>query len=125
MRQVKGAAGRAGSCANHHPVDGSTGADAIDEARVPVDKRYRVMRRADGHRHADPCGDGENLEPFGKQMLVHQKAFSGNCKLARGMCFHLTPGHRKPVWYASRDFFAPRLAAIQPRASEEYRRTHS
>ncbi|MDE5641049.1 MAG: beta-mannosidase [Bifidobacterium castoris] len=34
-------------------------------------------------------------------------------------------GHRKPVWYASRDFFAPRLATIQPRTSEEYRRTHS
>ena len=28
-------------------------------------------------------------------------------------------GHRKPVWYASRDFFAPRLATIQPRTSEE------
>lgn len=34
-------------------------------------------------------------------------------------------GHRKPVWYASRDFFAPRLATIQPRTSEEYRQTHS
>ena len=34
-------------------------------------------------------------------------------------------GHRKPVWYASRDFFAPRLATIQPRTSEEYRETHS
>lgn len=34
-------------------------------------------------------------------------------------------GHRKPLWYASRDFFAPRLATIQPRTSEEYRATHS
>ena len=152
----------------------------------------------------------EKLEPFGKQMLVHQKASGGNYKLARGMRSHLTPGHlndvsfggvvngkpsdgehswliptdnwadiedwhwacqlqqaqamrfgvehmrslepvnagaliwqlnddwpvvswaavdfdghRKPVWYASRDFFAPRLATIQPRTSEEYRETHS
>lgn len=150
------------------------------------------------------------LEPFGTQMLVHQKASGGNIKLARGMRGHLTPGnlndvsfggvvngtpkdgehswlipsdtwanmhdwhwatqlqqaqamrfgvehmrslepinagaliwqlnddwpvvswaavdfngHRKPVWYASRDFFAPRLATIQPRTSEEYRQTHS
>ena len=34
-------------------------------------------------------------------------------------------GQRKPLWYASRDFFAPRLATIQPRVSEEYRETHS
>ncbi|PLS26703.1 Mannosidase [Bifidobacterium anseris] len=152
----------------------------------------------------------EKLEPFGKQMLVHQKAMGGNYKLARGMRSHLTPGqlddvsfggvvngkpsdgehswliptddwadiqdwhwacqlqqahamkfgvehmrslapvnagaliwqlnddwpvvswaavdfngHRKPMWYASRDFFAPRLATIQPRTSEEYRQTHS
>lgn len=152
----------------------------------------------------------EKLEPFGKQMLVHQKAMGGNYKLARGMRSHLTPGqlndvsfggvvngkptdgehswliptdtwddiqdwhwacqlqqahamrfgvehmrslapvnagaliwqlnddwpvvswaavdfngHRKPLWYASRDFFAPRLATIQPRTSEEYRQTHS
>lgn len=152
----------------------------------------------------------EKLEPFGKQMLVHQKAMGGNYKLARGMRSHITPGqlddvsfggvvngkpsdgehswliptdnwddiqdwhwatqlqqaqamrfgvehmrglapvnagaliwqlnddwpvvswaavdfngHRKPVWYASRDFFAPRLATIQPRTSEEYRETHS
>ena len=153
--------------------------------------------------------DGK-LEPFGKQMLVHQKASGGNYKLARGMRSHITPGHlddvsfggvvngkpsdgehswliptdnwadiedwhwacqlqqaqamrfgvehmrslepvnagaliwqlnddwpvvswaavdfnghRKPVWYASRDFFAPHLATIQPRVSEEYRETHS
>mgnify|MGYP002226836760 FL=1 len=152
----------------------------------------------------------EVLEPFGKQMLVHQKAMGGNYKLARGMRSHITPGHlddvsfggvvngkpsngehswliptdnwadiedwhwacqlqqaqamrfgvehmrslepvnagaliwqlnddwpvvswaavdfdghRKPVWYASRDFFAPRLATIQPRVSDEYRETHS
>ncbi len=150
------------------------------------------------------------LDPFGEQMLVHQKASGGNYKLARGMRSHLTPGHindvsfggvtngkpsdgehswlidtdnwadiedwhwacqlqqaqamrfgvehmrslepvnagaliwqlnddwpvvswaavdfdghRKPLWYASRDFFAPRLATIQPRTSEEYRATHS
>ncbi|MEE1295441.1 MAG: glycoside hydrolase family 2 protein [Bifidobacterium sp.] len=149
------------------------------------------------------------LDPFGEQMLVHQKAAGGNIKLARGMRSHLTPGqlpdvsfggvvngtpkdgphswliptdawediedwhwacqlqqaqalrfgvehfrslepvnagaliwqlnddwpvvswaavdfngHRKPLWYASRDFFAPRMATIQPRASEEYRATH-
>ena len=29
------------------------------------------------------------------------------------------------MWYASRDFFAPRLATIQPRVSDEYRETHS
>ncbi|KFI61993.1 glycoside hydrolase family 2 protein [Bifidobacterium cuniculi] len=152
----------------------------------------------------------EKLEPFGDQMLVHQKASGGNYKLARGMRSHITPGslndvsfggvvngkpkdgphswliptdtwddiedwhwacqlqqaqamrfgvqhfrslapvnagaliwqlnddwpvvswaavdfngHRKPLWYASRDFFAPRLATIQPRTSEEYRATHS
>ena len=152
----------------------------------------------------------DELEPFGKQMLVHQKASGGNYKLARGMRSHITPGHlddvsfggvvngkpsdgehswliptdnwadiedwhwacqlqqaqamrfgvehmrslepvnagaliwqlnddwpvvswaavdfngqRKPLWYASRDFFAPHLATIQPRVSEEYRETHS
>ena len=152
----------------------------------------------------------DELEPFGRQMLVHQKASGGNYKLARGMRSHITPGHlddvsfggvvngkpsdgehswliptdnwadiedwhwacqlqqaqamrfgvehmrslepvnagaliwqlnddwpvvswaavdfngqRKPLWYASRDFFAPRLATIQPRVSEEYRETHS
>ena len=34
-------------------------------------------------------------------------------------------GHRKPLWFASRDFFAPRLASIQPEVSEEYRAEHS
>lgn len=152
----------------------------------------------------------EKLEPFGKQMLVHQKAMGGNIKLARGMRSHLTPGnindvsyggvvngkpsdgehswliptdewasiedwhwacqlqqaqalrfgvehmrslepvnagaliwqlnddwpvvswaavdyygHRKPLWYASRDFFSPRFATIQPRTSEQYREEHS
>lgn len=139
----------------------------------------------------------EVLEPFGDQMLVHQKASGGNYKLARGMRSHLTPGHlddvsykedgtrdwliptdnwddiedwhwacqlqqahalrfgvehmrslepvnagaliwqlnddwpvvswaavdyyghRKPLWYASRDFFAHRLATIQPRISDK------
>lgn len=32
------------------------------------------------------------LSPFGKQMLVHQKAELGNEKLAKGMRSHLTPG---------------------------------
>ncbi|WP_018142854.1 glycoside hydrolase family 2 protein [Alloscardovia criceti] len=137
------------------------------------------------------------LDPFGEQMLVHQKASGGNYKLARGMRSHLTPGHlddvsynadgsrnwlietdnwaniedwhwacqlqqaqalrfgvehmrslepinagaliwqlnddwpvvswaavdydghRKPLWHASRDFFAPRLATIQPRVSQK------
>lgn len=145
----------------------------------------------------------EPLEPFGTQMLVHQKASGGNIKLARGMRGHLTPGHiddvsyradgtrdwllpsdewgsiedwhwacqlqqahamrfgveymrslepvnagaliwqlnddwpvvswaavdydghRKPLWYASRDFFAPRLATIQPRVSERAREDRS
>lgn len=139
----------------------------------------------------------EPIEPFGKQMLMHQKAAGGNYKLARGMRSHLTPGRiddvsynpdgtrswliptdswpntedwhwacqlqqaqavrfgvehmrslepvnagvliwqlnddwpvvswaavdydgrRKPLWYASRDFFAPRFATIQPRISEK------
>ncbi|WP_240541603.1 glycoside hydrolase family 2 protein [Bifidobacterium callimiconis] len=143
------------------------------------------------------------LEPFGTQMLVHQKALGGNYKLARGMRGHLTPGriddvsyredgtrdwliptdewasiedwhwacqlqqaqairfgvehmrslepvnagtliwqlnddwpvvswaavdyygHRKPMWHASRDFFAPRLATIQPRVSERAREDRS
>ena len=145
----------------------------------------------------------EKLEPFGKQMLVHQKAMGGNYKLARGMRSHLTPGnindvsynadgtrnwliptddwsniedwhwacqlqqaqairfgvehmrslepvnagaliwqlnddwpvvswaavdyygHRKPLWYASRDFFAPRFATIQPRVSDKAREDKS
>lgn len=28
-------------------------------------------------------------------------------------------GHRKPLWYASRDFFTPRLATLQPRISDK------
>lgn len=138
----------------------------------------------------------EKLEPFGSQMLAHQKAAGGNYKLARGMRSHLTPGHiddvsydkdgarswliptdmwddvqdwhwacqlqqaqairfgvehmrslepinagsliwqlnddwpvvswaavdydghRKPLWFASRDFFAPHFATIQPRVSD-------
>ncbi|MCH9275971.1 glycoside hydrolase family 2 protein [Bifidobacterium amazonense] len=152
----------------------------------------------------------EPLDPFGRQMLVHQKASGGNVKLARGMRGHLTPGNiddvsyggvvngtpadgehswliptdtwgdiedwhwacqlqqaqalrfgvahmrslepvnagaliwqlnddwpvvswaavdyygqRKPLWYASRDFFAPRFATIQPRTSERFRAEHS
>ena len=34
-------------------------------------------------------------------------------------------GHRKPLWYASRDFFAPRLATIQPRVSDKAREDHN
>lgn len=141
--------------------------------------------------HDDP------LDPFGEQMLIHQKASNGNYKLARGMRGHLTSGciddisydtngmrdwlidtdhweniedwhwacqlqqaqavrfgvehmrslepinagtliwqlnddwpvvswaavdyygHRKPLWYASKAFFAPRFATIQPRVSEQ------
>ncbi|WP_022901097.1 glycoside hydrolase family 2 protein [Humibacter albus] len=111
------------------------------------------------------------LEPYGHEMLVHQKAEFGNLKLERGMAEHLpqprtvedwhwaaqlnqaqairfgvehfrslTPHntgtilwqlnddwpvvswaavdfdeHRKPLWYAMRDAYAPRLATIQPR----------
>lgn len=136
-------------------------------------------------------------DPFGQQMLVHQKASGGNVKLARGMRSHLTPGrfedisyksdgsrdwllpsdrwadledwhwacqlqqaqairfgvehmrsleplnagtlvwqlnddwpvvswsavdydgHRKPLWFVSRDVFSPRFATIQPRVSEQ------
>ncbi|OIN61733.1 glycoside hydrolase family 2 protein [Bifidobacterium longum] len=139
------------------------------------------------------------LEPFGKQMLVHQKAEFGNEKLAKGMRSHLTPGtfdddyidaqgnhswlipsdkweniedwhwacqlqqaqairfgvahmrslepinagiliwqlnddwpviswsavdydgHRKPLWYISRECFAPRFASIQRSVSNAAR----
>ncbi|GAA4170591.1 glycoside hydrolase family 2 protein [Gryllotalpicola koreensis] len=113
------------------------------------------------------------LDPFGHEMLVHQKAHLGNEKLARGIVGHLpaptsieawhwatqlnqahaiasgiahfrslTPHntgtilwqlndnwpvvswaavdfdeHRKPLWYALRDAYAPQLATIQPRSS--------
>ena len=152
----------------------------------------------------------EPLDPFGTQMLVHQKASGGNIKLARGMRGHLTPGniddvsyggvvngtpsdgehswliptdhwadiedwhwacqlqqaqalrfgvehmrslepvnagaliwqlnddwpvvswsavdyygHRKPLWHASRDFFASRFATIQPRLAEHTRQERS
>ncbi|HEY5882043.1 MAG TPA: hypothetical protein VIU11_24250 [Nakamurella sp.] len=112
------------------------------------------------------------LEPYGHQMLVHQKAIDGNLKLERGMRGHLpapatfddwhwatqlnqahairygiehfrslTPyntgaivwqlndnwpvvswaavdfdENRKPVWYALRAAFQPRLLTVQPRA---------
>ncbi|QDZ15120.1 glycoside hydrolase family 2 protein [Humibacter ginsenosidimutans] len=113
----------------------------------------------------------EPLAPYGHEMLVHQKAESGNLKLELGMAPHLpaprgieewhwatqlnqahairfgvehfrslTPHntgtilwqlnddwpvvswaavdfdeHRKPLWHAMRDAYAPRLATIQPR----------
>lgn len=113
----------------------------------------------------------EPLEPYGSQMLVHQKAHEGNLKLERGMRGHLPEPrsiddwhwatqlnqahalrfgiehfrslaphnmgtivwqlndnwpviswaavdfdeHRKPLWYALRDVYRPRLATIQPR----------
>jgi beta-mannosidase len=115
----------------------------------------------------------EPLDPYGHEMLVHQKANLGNKKLERGYLPHLpvpetidawhwatqlnqahavrfgvehfrslTPlntgtvlwqlndnwpvvswaavdfdGHRKPLWYAMRAAYAPRLATIQPRPS--------
>jgi beta-mannosidase len=111
------------------------------------------------------------LDPYGHEMLVHQKAVDGNLKLERGLTGHLpapatiedwhwstqlnqahavrfgiehfrslTPRnmgtivwqlndnwpvvswaavdfdeHRKPLWYALRDAYRPRLATIQPR----------
>jgi beta-mannosidase len=114
----------------------------------------------------------EPLDPYGAQMLVHQKANEGNLKLERGMIGHLPvprtiedwhwstqlnqahalrfgiehfrslaphntgtivwqlndnwpvvswaavdfDEHRKPLWYALRDAYRPRLATIQPRA---------
>ena len=117
----------------------------------------------------------EPLDPFGPQMLVHQKANLGNAKLERGWKGHLpdpvtiedwhwttqlnqahairfgvehfrslTPHNtgtilwqlndnwpvvswaavdfaerRKPLWYALRAAYAPRLATLQPRASAE------
>lgn len=117
----------------------------------------------------------EPLDPFGRQMLVHQKAHHGNVKLERGWRGHLpdpvsfedwhwttqlnqahavrfgveharslTPHntgtivwqlndnwpvvswaavdhdeHRKPLWYALRAAYAPRLATIQPRPSAQ------
>lgn len=117
----------------------------------------------------------EPLDPYGEQMLVHQKANRGNEKLARGYAGHLPEprtiadwhwaaqlnqahairfgvehfrslaphnsgtilwqlndnwpvvswaavdfdGHRKPLWYALRDAYAPRLATLQPRSSAE------
>jgi len=115
------------------------------------------------------------LDPYGHEMLVHQKANLGNKKLERGARGHLpepatiddwhwatqlnqahalafgiahfrslTPHnagtivwqlndnwpvvswaavdfdeHRKPLWYALRDAYAPRFATIQPRSSEQ------
>ncbi|GAA4191186.1 glycoside hydrolase family 2 protein [Gryllotalpicola kribbensis] len=117
----------------------------------------------------------EPLDPFGHEMLVHQKAERGNEKLDRGARGHLpepasiddwhwttqlnqahaiafgvahfrslTPHntgtvlwqlndnwpvvswaavdfdeHRKPLWYALRDVYAPRFATIQPRSSAQ------
>lgn len=117
--------------------------------------------------HDDP------LDPYGPEMLVHQKAHLGNVKLARGAKDHLpettsiedwhwsmqlnqahairfgvehfrslTPlntgtilwqlndnwpvvswaavdfdEHRKPLWFALRSAYAPRLATLQPRPS--------
>ncbi|WP_026923712.1 glycoside hydrolase family 2 protein [Glycomyces arizonensis] len=119
----------------------------------------------------------EPLDPFGHQMLVHQKANNGNPNLEYGWAGHLpdpqsiedwhwttqlnqahairfgvehfrslTPHntgtilwqindnwpvvswaavdfaeHRKPLWHALRDAYAPRLATLQPRASERSR----
>jgi beta-mannosidase len=119
----------------------------------------------------------EPLDPYGHEMLVHQKAHLGNQKLERGLRGHLpepttieewhwatqlnqahalafgiahfrslTPHntgtivwqlndnwpvvswaavdfdeHRKPLWYALRDAYAPRLATIQPRSSARAR----
>ncbi|MFB9662513.1 glycoside hydrolase family 2 protein [Glycomyces mayteni] len=119
----------------------------------------------------------EPMDPFGREMLVHQKAHQGNAKLQRGWQGHLpdpesiedwhwttqlnqahairfgvehfrslTPhntgtilwqlndnwpvvswaavdfnGHRKPLWHALRDMYAPRLATLQPRPSERAR----
>ncbi|WP_030154649.1 glycoside hydrolase family 2 protein [Glycomyces sp. NRRL B-16210] len=119
----------------------------------------------------------EPLDPFGHEMLVHQKANLGNAKLERGWQGHLpdpksirdwhwttqlnqaqairfgiehfrslTPHstgtilwqlndnwpvvswaavdfdeHRKPLWHVLREVYAPRLATLQPRASEEAR----
>ncbi|WP_066514682.1 glycoside hydrolase family 2 protein [Curtobacterium ammoniigenes] len=119
----------------------------------------------------------EPLDPYGHEMLVHQKASRGNEKLDRGLTGHLpapttiddwhwatqlnqahairfgvehfrslTPHntgtilwqlndnwpvvswaavdfdeHRKPLWYAMRTAYAPRLATIQPRSSEAAR----
>lgn len=121
----------------------------------------------------------EPMDPFGHEMLVHQKANLGNKKLERGWQGHLpdpdltreggledwhwttqlnqaaairfgvehwrslTPhntgtvlwqlndnwpvvswaavdhnGQRKPLWYALRAAYAPRLATLQPRASQ-------
>jgi beta-mannosidase len=116
----------------------------------------------------------EPLDPYGREMLAHQKASLGNVKLARGVKGHLpettsiedwhwatqlnqahairfgvehfrslTPlntgtilwqlndnwpvvswaavdfdEHRKPLWHALRDAYAPRLATFQPRASQ-------
>ena len=113
----------------------------------------------------------EPLDPYGTQMLVHQKAEDGNLKLEKGMRGHLPEPttiedwhfatqlnqaaavrfgiehfrslaphntgsivwqlndnwpviswaavdfdeHRKPLWYALRNAFRPRLATIQPR----------
>jgi beta-mannosidase len=113
----------------------------------------------------------EPLDPYGAQMLFHQKAHDGNLKLERGMIGHLPAPrtiedwhwstqlnqaqalrfgiehfrslaphntgtivwqlndnwpvvswaavdfdeHRKPLWYALRDAYRPRLATIQPR----------
>jgi beta-mannosidase len=118
--------------------------------------------------HDDP------LDPYGAEMLVHQKAIDGNLKLERGMAPHLPEPrdihdwhwaaqlnqaqavrfavehfrslspvnsgsivwqlndnwpviswaavdfneHRKPLWYALRASFSPRLATIQPRGDE-------
>jgi beta-mannosidase len=117
------------------------------------------------------------LDPYGHEMLVHQKARLGNRKLERGVAGHLpypariedwhwatqlnqahaiafgvahfrslTPHnagtilwqlndnwpvvswaavdfdeHRKPLWYALRDVYAPRFATIQPRSSARAR----
>jgi len=115
----------------------------------------------------------EPLDPYGAQMLVHQKASDGNLKLERGMTGHLpeprsieewhwatqlnqaaavrfgiehfrslSPRNtgvivwqlndswpvvswaavdfeerRKPLWFALRDVYEPRLATFQPRES--------
>jgi beta-mannosidase len=119
----------------------------------------------------------EPLDPYGREMLVHQKAHLGNEKLERGARGHLPPAasiedwhwasqlnqahaiafgvahfrsltphntgailwqlndnwpvvswaavdfdeHRKPLWFALRDVYAPRFATIQPRSSERAR----
>ena len=72
---------------------------SADVARDKKDRHHTYIPPIHIHSSLRDLDHDSFLDPFGTQILVHQKAIAGNIKISRGMRSHLTSGDFYDISY--------------------------